>query len=395
MTSRKQKKRNRKRVERTSSGHASFQDEVAPSANTPAETPDRDHRSNDGRPYPARKIYTDSHLFKTFQKLEKEFGVNCTFLEFFTQPSKSSTPCWVAETIQGFCENGENSPTPSAPVTLQLHDRERRTNKSRDYPRLLSPDQMRKALEVPRFGEKNLPNVHRRQILIKNLDAASVHTLAETAACHQVDTLRDAMYKHISGATSIKVQKQKYGPNTPHLELHLPYLALRANTQNFEATKSCEDFFVPNFASSGKQLGPYVIHEAHISIVLCVWDRSNWVAYAFSKPCSGDAPERVSAHDEEQDESDSDEEEDFDYPTDDIFAPDNGQVNLNSERTIWNPRSYFLHIAAIWIVVVHEEYAFLVLTLEASVKTWVREQSTRCVSILTFSLRRQQPERML
>ncbi|KAH7072767.1 hypothetical protein BKA63DRAFT_567359 [Paraphoma chrysanthemicola] len=232
-----------------------------------------------------------------------------------------------------------------------------------------------------------MSDASRRQILVKNLNPDVVRTLAETAACHQVDALRDTISKHISGETSIKVQRQVDGEDKPRLELHLPYLTLRrlplAKSKATCATigqsrKPRTSFYVPEFAAlDGEQSHRYVIHESHVSLALCAWDHTKWTVYAFFKPCPEAEPEDehkndVASDDGEEDDSDNEGENDDDdlFPTEDILAPDNGAYNLNADQTIWDPRKYFIRIAAIWVALVLREYTYLVQTLDANVKAW-------------------------
>jgi hypothetical protein len=334
--------------------------------------------NEEGTPFPISD-YTDLNFFETFRDL----GVKRDFLDFFAQHSIGSIPSLDAERIQHFCKHNETTSATKIPTVIQLHDREYHTNESRQHPKELTPVQLRQALSEDRFGHANLSDASRRQILVKNLDVKSLQVLAETAACHQVVPLRDAMSKHISGETSFKVRKQIGDSDTPFLELHLPYLALRKafggkpagfhyNQENNGEPHT--SFFVPNFADlRGKQDGGYVIHEAQISILLCIWDHSKWVAYAFSRPCPSSTPDESDDQDDDVDGSEDDAEEcgEILQPTEDIFAPDNGLHNLSGDQAIWDPRMYYLRITAIWVDVLRREYTYLVETLEMSIKAWV------------------------
>jgi hypothetical protein len=195
--------------------------------------------------------------------------------------------------------------------------------------------------------------------------------------------LRDSISKHISGETSIKFQKQADGIDQPRIELHLPYLVLRKVPHGTPPTTSSSidqhhklpsSFFVPDLAAQEGELNDHcVIQKASISIVLSIWDRSKWVAYAFSRSCPFDEERRGTEKSGgmEDDAEETDYEDEEVEPAEDIFAPDNGLHNMSAEHTIWDPRRYYLCVAAIWIDLVQREYKYLVHTLDANVKARV------------------------
>jgi hypothetical protein len=242
-------------------------------------------------------------------------------------------------------------------------------------------------LEVERFGVENLPNVDYRQIRIHNLDPEALLALARTSACHQVDTLRDAFAKHISDATSLRVHERVDGFVTPRLELHLPYLSLRRVSstsdewKNRDLTKEGEswlDLPLPDSEwNTGSKPDRFLIEKAHISIVLCVWDYSKWVGYAFSKGGSAYTPDHEPDEDEGPDGEggdieDGDIEDEGPIPKEDIFAPPNEDHGLFADEPIRDPREYFLRVVDVWMVLILREYTYLVRVLEACVRTWVR-----------------------
>jgi hypothetical protein len=389
MGSQKRRKGARKRNKRKEVNQPPGSDVSTQINSKVAETTCNEPEANE--PFPASK-YTDLSFSDNFKKFE----VKRDFLEYFARDSESSIPSWDAELIKQYCRptiGNQKTALASNSVKFQLHDREFATNDSRSHPEVLTLDQLRQALTLKRFKCGDLPDASRRQILISNMDAESICVLAETATVSQVPTLRDAISKHISGETSFKVQKQVDGPDTTRLEMHLPYLALRRVSAD-EHASVCSDnhddnitstFIVPGIDAPGKaQTGPYVIYKAKISIVLWIWDHTNWIAYAFTKSCppaNFEATVKESSDDsqkrtEVEDGEDEEEEEAEEKPLDDIFSPDNGMLNLSRECAIWNPRKYYLRIMAIWIDVVKDEYKYLVQTLDLRVKDWVSKPTS-------------------
>jgi hypothetical protein len=212
--------------------------------------------------------------------------------------------------------------------------------------------------------------------------------LARTSACHQVDTLRDAFAKHISEATSLRVHERVDGFVTPRLELHFPYLSLRRVSSTSDEWKNRDlnkegeswlDVPLPDSEWDGpSKLGRFLIEKAHISIVLCVWDYSKWVGYAFSKGGSPYTPDHEPDEDEESDGEDGDIEDDGPIPKEDIFAPQIENHGLFADKPIRDPREYFLRIVDVWMNFILRQYTYLVRVLEACVRHWVRSACDIC-----------------
>jgi hypothetical protein len=324
------------------------------------------------KPFALRK-YIDISFQAFRHKLDNERD----FVDSFLEDSESSTPCWNTHVIRKFCQTTQ-SPSLRSQPEIRLDDRERGTKESRSYPAALTAEELRRYLEIERFGATNLPDADYRQIRIHNLDPESLLALARTSACHQVDTLRDAFAKHISGATSFRVHERVDGFVIPRLELHLPYLMLREvsstsdqwrNRNMTQEGESWLDLPLPDSEPiTTDRPNRFLIEKAHISTVLCVWDYSKWVGYAFSKGGHTDILDNGS---DESDGEDNDDDDDISVPKEDIFAPQNVNHDLYAEDPIRDPREYFLRIVGVWIIFVLREYTYLVRVLEACVRTWV------------------------
>jgi hypothetical protein len=333
----------------------------------------------------ALREYIDISFQAFRQNLENERD----FVDSFLEDSEDSTPCWKTHVIRNFCQTVTQPLSARPQPEVRLDDRERGTNESRRYPAALTAEELRQYLEVGRFGVANLPDADYRQIRIHNLDPESLLALARTSACHQVDTLRDAFAKHISNATSFRVHERVDGFVTPRLELHLPYLALRQVSsasdlwKNRDLTQEGEswlDLPLPDSEpSAADQPDRFLIEKAHISTVLCVWDYSKWVGYAFSKGGPMDKPDHEP---EESDGEESDTEDDCSVPKEDVFAPRNVNHDLYAEDPIRDPREYFLRVVDVWIIFILREYTYLVRVLEACVRAWVCLISSELLHII-------------
>jgi hypothetical protein len=292
--------------------------------------------------------------------------VERNFLDYFLEPCTTETPCWEATTVKRYMEQAQGAPW------IRFDGRQNNMQNDRQYPDSLSVDQLYACLREPYLQPDDSPNTYRRLISIRNLDADTIRTLAETALWHQWDCLKDAFWKHISFETSIRIGQSIDGYATPHIEMHLPYLVLRsvsttpsmdAGNYNTPGTE-WEDVTFLNDNTFGRDL----IYQAHISIVICIWNRSTWTGYRFSNQHPIKTDESLGDKD---DGSEGDEEDgEDDLPKEDIFVPD-GFDEFMSDRAIWDPRMYFSHVAAIWISFVLREYIHVIRTLEERVKAKV------------------------
>jgi hypothetical protein len=114
----------------------------------------------------------------------------------------------------------------------------------------------------------------------------------------------------------------------------------------------------------------YVIREAHTSIVICGWDNSKWVGWAFVN-----APfDPTTQGNDEDDEDDEDEGQD-DEPVileEDYFAVDgDGGIVHDANKPIWDPRRYWLRIIEIRILRIMKEWIWLVRFVEKGIEALV------------------------
>lgn len=350
--------------------------------------------------YAVRK-YTD----RSFDETTTELNSQRTFWDSFLVDNETSTPCQDTQIIEDFCETEKQMTTARSRPEIYLDDREHGTNRGREYPDFLTTDDLRRHLKLDRFGIKDQPDADHRQIAIRNLNRDTILVLAQTAACHQRDTLRDAISKHISCATSFRIHERVDGFVTPRLELHLPYLTLRrisSESDEWKARESSEEgeswLDLPSPKSNareGNRLDRFLIKKSHTSIVLCIWDYSKWVGYAFFKgrPADSDGEDNDEADDaENSNAADEIVEDDDPIPRKEIFAPEDDNHNMYADDPIRDPRRFFLRITGVWMRLVLREYAYLVAILESCVKAWVRRLLNVFIYILIFSLAEGRPK---
>jgi hypothetical protein len=312
-------------------------------------------------------IYNRKHLDKFLYDCWEELRSERNFIDYFLQPFEISTPCWEATIVKRYMEQALKS------SEIRLDDRKVGTKDSHQYVNTLSVGELYSYLRENPF-QVDSPNTHRRLISVCNLDATTIHTLAETALWHQRDCLKDAFWKHISFETSIKVGQAIDGFETPHIELHLPYLALRTVSTTYVTNADSNDasrteWEDVTFLNHEDRIDRDLIYQGHLSVVVCIWDHSRWTGYKFFNPPPISTAGFSGEENEDVEEDESDTEEDC-TPRADIFAPDDVEEFV-SDHPIWDPRKYFVRIAAVWVGSLLNEYTYVVRTLEERVKARV------------------------
>ncbi|KAF2854884.1 hypothetical protein T440DRAFT_542477 [Plenodomus tracheiphilus IPT5] len=305
----------------------------------------------------------------------RDHDVRRNFEDSFLETAELLTPSRNAKIIREFCYTGLHTPASQERPKIKIEDREYATNRRREHPKEVTVDQLHNLLQEERFNVPNQPNADLRQIWVQNITPEVFWTLARTTHEHQVKPLQDAVAKHISGETSIRVYQHAKGFNTPQIQLHLPYLTLRDQPDRGSSPGSHDDW--PSFLFSGQnangatQADRLVIREAHISIVLSVWDESKWVAFAFSRPggaLGGDDNEDKGKDETKEPETDTVEEPE---PNTDIFTPDDMISSPLTDHSIQDPREYFLHVIEPWVYLIREESDYLVRTVTKMIKHWL------------------------
>jgi hypothetical protein len=231
----------------------------------------------------------------------------------------------------------------------------------REYRNPLTAAALYQCLKRPRYKLENHPDADRRLIYIPNLDGNYITALAETAAAHQVDALRDAIRQHLALQTSIQVHMRKNVNFT--LVLHLPHFRLKKSSSptGFAAQQEAadrsphRDWTELAFLNSP---GPkadvyYAVYKARDSLVLCGSGDRHWIGYAFV--------------DRDFDDEDMDE-DDFSYEG---FSEDPitsyGNDTLDANCPIKDPRDYFLRVLEIQSKKVLREWENLIWFVERAI----------------------------
>jgi len=174
------------------------------------------------------------------------------------------------------------------------------------------------------------------------------------------------------------------------LEFHLPYSALREVTTtpgNLEGTGTSgrpqRDWIDLSFLddTSTTKLTTSVVHDAHVSLVICGSDHSRWVCYAFvNTEIHHVFPMNANGNDasEEDDQDEEDEEDEF---VEDPIASDCESDEAIADALIWDPRLYFLRNVDFRMRQIHREWTCLVRKVEISINKYVRDPT---LSLINF-----------
>ncbi|KAF2645756.1 hypothetical protein P280DRAFT_545678 [Massarina eburnea CBS 473.64] len=224
---------------------------------------------------------------------------------------------------------------------------------------------------------------------IEHLDPEYILVLANTAWYHQVDVLRDAIYKHLDRETSIRVHFPLPRYNIFRLEFHFDRLILdevplailnaRQNKQ-FEKGNTLFDLGFLGLVPKRGKAYRHIIHQLHISLIVCGWDHSRWAAYAFTN--STQKQDNGNTCDNDDDNSEASDEEDAGdtiEPSEDALAA-NASYVLDANNPIWDPRTYWLVIISEHIRIMVHEWKWLVHHLEEGVNDWGTNHPISCFS---------------
>ncbi|CAO2655216.1 Nn.00g102800.m01.CDS01 [Neocucurbitaria sp. VM-36] len=222
---------------------------------------------------------------------------------------------------------------------------------------------------------------YRRLIYISQLDPEIIDSLAQSVSTLHIDTLRDAIGKHLTCQTSLGVT-MSLGVKSFQLELHLPYLSLRqTSTPASRPSEPTQHYWThlsflkltPESLRSPNCSG-YMIREIKNSVVICGTDHFRWMGYAFSdRNLVDDHINDEGEHDDNDDNDEDDEDENDEMPFEDIFATDgNIQEYFHVvDDLIWDPRKYFLRCVQVRVAAVADEWRYLIQAVEVGAKDWL------------------------
>src|SRR5205823_2687952 len=121
-------------------------------------------------------------------------------------------------------------------------------------------------------------------VYVEDLDPNYILAIARTAPRHQVEMLRDAIWKHIALQTAIRIKIVPFRFPVFRLQFQLPYLALRPiylPPDPMGVQRKPIDVSLLGISIPGRYEGyEFGIREAQISFVMCGPDNETWAAYA-------------------------------------------------------------------------------------------------------------------
>jgi hypothetical protein len=158
------------------------------------------------------------------------------------------------------------------------------------------------------------------------------------------------------------------------LEFHLPFPTLREYDplHDKQRTKGRYDVSYLQQHLPRRQNQQYsgnrFIRESHTSIVICGWDNSKWVGWAFVN-----VPPNTPVQEDEEDDEEEQDDEPLDAEEDYFAADGHGRESTVkfANTPIWDPRRYWLHIVELRVRRIVEEWINLVQFVENGVEAWV------------------------
>lgn len=293
-------------------------------------------------------------------------------LRIFLRDYDDGSPFCGAEDVEEFCEDKRLEDILSSEGFKKLKrnvwiDDRSRSGEYREYQNPLTPYTLFRALDEPRFDNKEKPDADQRRMLFVDLEPYHIIVLAETASELQVPILRDAIQKHLSLETSLRVHIPLTGISMFHLEIHLPYFALRqwtvpAHSHVGKKRQFIDLSFLAPRSIGGPSQSRYKIFDAQFSFVISGWEDSRWVAWSF-----------VDNYFEKEELLDID-----GYPYN-AFVEDpiaKGQVDQNN--SLANPREYFLMILKVRSEQIVGEWECVVQGVKRNVKRYVYSCAILC-----------------
>ncbi|GAM35746.1 hypothetical protein TCE0_017f04308 [Talaromyces pinophilus] len=240
-----------------------------------------DRNFKEGKPYVRLKSNTES-----------EFGG----IENFMQDSEESLPSNQVEEVVQFCQGVCPDDLKSSLAAAARHrrawldDRAYSPETGSGVPRKytgnpLTPSQLYQLLQAQRYNDAVMPDTDRRLMYITKMNPHYVLAVTETTPWYEVESLRDALWKHLAFQMSIEVKV--LGNKFPifHLEIHLPYFSLRKapperHSQKADNGRNWTDL---SFLKPKKDdLQHYGLYEAHTSVVIVGSDNHRWDGYCFT-----------------------------------------------------------------------------------------------------------------
>lgn len=286
-------------------------------------------------------------------------------IRIFLRDYDDDEPLCGAEDVEEFCKDKQLQDILSAEGLKNLKrnvwiDDRSRSGEYREYQNPLTPYTLFRALDQPRFDNNEKPDADQRRMLFVDLEPYHILALAETASDRQLPVLRDAIQKHLALETSLRVHIPFKGISMFHLELHLPYFALRQSTRlissHIRSKRQCIDLsFLTTRSNGGPSQPRYKIFEAQISFVISGWEDSRWVAWSF-----------IDNYFAKEELLDLDGYHYNGFVEDPISK---GQLDQNTP--LENPREYFLVILKIRAEQVLKEWEHVVQTIKRNVKRYV------------------------
>ncbi|KAK1980073.1 hypothetical protein LZ30DRAFT_147188 [Colletotrichum cereale] len=177
-------------------------------------------------------------------------------------------------------------------LTVWIHDRNSTTGESRPYNGPVLTKKFDEVLKRKRLSDPEWADVHIRRMYLPNPYPSTLGVLALSSSQQHSVMIREMIYKHLKGDTSLSVEFGLAGRNFT-FESHIPFFVLKRSTSpkkdNRMTSKSKPirkthdlSFLSRSHTRLEMDTASDVLHECHTSMVMTGWNLNFWTAWCLN-----------------------------------------------------------------------------------------------------------------
>ncbi|KAK2016885.1 hypothetical protein LZ32DRAFT_524023 [Colletotrichum eremochloae] len=264
-------------------------------------------------------------------------------------------------------------------LTVWIHDRNSTTGETRPYNGPILTKKFDEVLKRKRLSDPELTDAHIRRMYLPNPYPSTLGVLALSSSEQHRVVIREMIYKHLKGDTSLSVEFGLAGRSFT-LESHIPFFVLKRSktakkdnrvTSKNKSIRNTHDlsFLSRSHTRLNNDTTADVLHECHTSLVITGWNLNFWTAwclndtYYYEDDGNNGYNEDMLLNYVQADQGD-----DPDHP--DLDPLSIGNLTAD-EKSLKDPREYFLLILKFRIQKYKEEWANILDYVEESVCEYV------------------------
>ncbi|KAK1593690.1 uncharacterized protein LY79DRAFT_177190 [Colletotrichum navitas] len=285
-------------------------------------------------------------------------------------------------------------------LTVWIHDRNITTGETRPYNGPIVTKKFDEVLKRERLSDPELTDVHIRRMYLPNPYPSTLGVLALSSSQQHRVMIREMIYKHLKGDTSLSVEFGLAG-RTFTFESHIPFFVLKTSTaakmdnrMNSKSKPLRKTHDLSFLSRSRNRLHndttAAALHECHTSMVITGWNLNFWTAWCLNDTYYYDDDGNDCCNEDmllyyvKPDKNDDDNDDDDSGHDLDPLSIGNLSANGTSPE---DPREYFLLILKFRMQKYKEEWANILHYVNDSVShSWI---------LISHSYERKQPWEIL